>query len=349
MLHRLKGEPLRRGDRVKHFTFSESDVLPVTEERLRVDEPPKALLYYAAAEPPRPVRAREEPTSTTTHPTTTHPTTTQPTTQPKDYVIKIFGERKYYDRETAVLRDVALRCGRLTMRTYVNDERLAIVLPRMDMDLIDWYDQYLARSPNPCLYLRDVRDMFRHLLRTLACLHRHGIFYLDMKLDNVLVDVGPDGHIRKAIMIDFDGSVAAGKDRPRGEREGLSTYPYPAAYDASLRAIDLWNVGYMFLLFWIRDDAALKEYLSSSTGPEDLRARVTHLARVVVDTLKGCAQTPEDVALIDTIVPFLDEAFSCSATECGPHARSGPVRGRERTFKTSTAKSLLKTEFMTHT
>lgn len=282
----------------KTFSFDFKDQLPVTKERLEEGGESKALLYYASA-----YRSRK-----------------------KAFVVKIFSNSKYYNAEKKVMKDIADKCGSFTMATWVNDRHFAIILPRMDMDLIDWYGKYIEKAEKPCVYLRDIRDLYRYLLKTLQCLHKNGIYYLDMKLDNVLVNVDAKGHIKKATLIDFDGSVMARKDRARRLSEGLSTYPYPSQYRKSLVAIDLWNLGYMFLLFWIDNEAYLEKLLMGAESMDDLRVRIRQVTHKVQDVLSRCVRSKKDLELIDSLGTFLEMTFSCTKTQCGPRARLSSVQ-----------------------
>lgn len=314
----IKGTPLNR-KRPKTFSFDLNDQLPVTKERLEDGQSqPKALLYYASA-----YRKRKH-----------------------DFVVKIFSNSKYYNAEKKVMEDIAEKCGSFTMATWVNDAHLVIILPRMDMDLVDWYGKYIEKAEKPCVYLRDIRDMYVHLLKTLQCLHKNGIYYLDMKLDNVLVNVDDKGHIKNVVLIDFDGSVMAQKDRPRSPGEGLSTYPYPTEYQKSLVAIDLWNLGYMFLLFWVDSESYLEKLFMGAKSMSDLRIRIRHVTEKVQEFLSKCLRSKEgggigtrkskkDIELIESLGPFLEKVFSCTKTQCGPEA------------KLSSVQSLLKSRFLT--
>jgi serine/threonine protein kinase len=140
-------------------------------------------------------------------------------------------------------------------------------------------DNLLLGKTNPLL----VRRILLDIARGLVTLHAAGYAHRDIKFDNFMLEFGPSGEFKRAVIIDF-GFTMRVTEIPHGSQQGSICYSAPEIVQNGVLSekVDIWAFGVMLFVL-------LHGYYPIWSNQKDPRAE----SREVYQKLQKLRESPE--------------------------------------------------------
>jgi serine/threonine protein kinase len=145
----------------------------------------------------------------------------------------------------------------------INLTRHCILLPRMETSLLDELNNSNGQST---IIEKNRLSIVKQVLEALVYLHKNGIAHLDIKPENLMLDMRGQSLLLK--LIDF--GLVADVDKMEGRPRGSHAYTSPEMIvqpleEVDLRSVDMWSCAMVFYVLITRRvfaEEVVKEFMS---------------------------------------------------------------------------------------